>query len=329
MNTFYLFQSGRLSRKDNSLCFENEASGKRYIPIEQTETIFVFGELDFNSKLIDFLSKNNITVHFFNYYGFYSGSFYPREHLLSGQLLVKQVEHYIDNKKKMLLSQRILEGATDNILRNLKYYNNRDKDVSKHIQSLESFQTCIYETESINELRGLEGNIRQVYYDAWKYLIHESFEFEKRVKHPPDNPINSLISFSNALVYSTVLGEIYNTQLNPTIGYLHDPGERRFTLSLDIAEIFKPILADRLIFKLINKQQIQLNDFLEELNFCYIKDKARKLILQNYDERLKTTIHHRKLDRQVSYKRLIRLECYKLIKHFIGEEVYEPFKIWW
>jgi CRISP-associated protein Cas1 len=90
---YYLFTSGRLSRKDFSLKFIND-DGHKYIPVEDVDSIYAFGELDFNTKVVNFLSNKNIIIHFFNYYGFYTGSFYPREFLNSGKLLVKQVEHY-------------------------------------------------------------------------------------------------------------------------------------------------------------------------------------------------------------------------------------------
>ena len=70
-------------------------------------------------------------------------------------------------------------------------------------------------------------------------------------------------------------------------------------------------------------------DFEEELNFTYIKDKARKEITREIDTRLQTKVKHKKLDREVSYEYLIRLEIYKLIKHLLEDEEYEGFKMWW
>ena len=87
-------------------------------------------------------------------------------------------------------------------------------------------------------------------------IINQEIEFDKRVMHPPDNMINSLISFVNSLVYTRTLSEIYHTQLNPTISYLHEPGIRRYSLCLDISEVFKPLIGDRLIFSLLNRKQI-------------------------------------------------------------------------
>jgi len=131
------------------------------------------------------------------------------------------------------------------------------------------------------------------------------------------------------MVYTRVLAEIYKTQLNPTISYLHEPFERRFSLCLDIAEIFKPILADRLIFSMLNKKQITEKDFEEGLNFLYIKEKARKEITKEMDAKLQTVIKHKTLGKEVSYEYLIRLEIYKLIKYLLEDEEYEGFKIWW
>lgn len=147
--------------------------------------------------------------------------------------------------------------------------------------------------------------------------------------NPPDNMVNSLISFVNSLVYSKILTELYHTQLNPTISYLHEPGVRRFSLCLDISEIFKPLIADRLIFSLLNRNQITENSFTQELNCLHLKKESSKLIVSEFEDRLKQTIMHKELERQVSYQYLMRLEAYKLIKHLIGEKEYEGFKIWW
>jgi len=130
-------------------------------------------------------------------------------------------------------------------------------------------------------------------------------------------------------MYTKVLSEIYQTQLNPTISYLHEPSEKRFSLALDVAEIFKPILVDRLIFSLLNKRMISESDFSEELNFLRMKDSAVQKVVKEFENTLKRTIKHKSLNRTVSYNHLIRLELYKLIKHMLQEKEYEGFKIWW
>ena len=227
------------------------------------------------------------------------------------------------------MQKKFIEAAADNIYRNLRYYNGRGKDVAEYLRDVDSLRKQIGKTKTIEELMGFEGNIRRRYYAAWNVIVNQGIKFEKRVMHPPDNMINSLISFVNSLIYAKTLSEVYHTQLNPTISYLHQPGARRFSLCLDLSEIFKPLIADRLIFSLLNRRQITENSFTKEFNFLHLKKEASQLIVTELEARLKQTIMHRDLGRQVSYQYLIRLEAYKLIKHLIGEKEYEGFRIWW
>lgn len=323
--SYYLFSNGTLSRKDNVFRLKTPTGEFKDLKIEVARDIYVFGELTLNTKCLNYMGQLNIPTHFFNYYGFYTGSFYPKETRVSGALLVKQVEALLDENKKMMLAQEFIH----NILRNLKYYNNRDKDLSETISNIEFLVKEIKKTKSVQELMGIEGNIRKLYYDSWSKIFNKEVEFEKRVKRPPDNMVNCLISFINTLVYTATLSEIYKTQLNPTISYLHVPGEKRFSLCLDISEIFKPLISDRMIFSLINKNIITEDDFDKESNFCYLKPKAKMKILKEFDERMKTTIKHRDLNRNTSYRHLLRLECYKLIKTIVEDVQYNSFKMWW
>lgn len=327
--SFYIYNNGELKRKDNTLQFTTFDGEKRDIPIERIDDIYVMSEMTFNTAFINYISQYGIPVHFFNYYHFYTGSFYPKEKLLAGQLLVKQVEHYTDNCKRMKIARKFIEAAADNIYRNLRYYNGRGKDVSVYMSEIDTLRKKIPGTKSVEELMGVEGNIRKNYYAAWNTIIDQDIQFEKRIMHPPDNMINSLISFVNSLIYAKVLSEIYHTQLNPTISYLHEPGVRRFSMCLDVSEVFKPLIGDRLIFSLLNRKQITEDSFTKELNFLHLKKESSRLIAQELEQRLKKTIMHKELGKKVSYQYLIRLEIYKLIKHLIGEKQYEGFKIWW
>jgi CRISPR-associated protein Cas1 len=184
---------------------------------------------------------------------------------------------------------------------------------------------------TIPELMREEGQARMAYYSAFNEILELDEPFEKRVRRPPDNMLNSLISFINTLIYTAVLSEIYVTQLNPTISYLHEPSERRFSLALDVSEIFKPLIGDKIIFRLLNRRIIDREDFegIGDEPAIYLKEDARKRVLKEFEETLQTTVYHRKLKRNVSYRHLIRLEAYKIIRHLIGMEAYRSLRAWW
>jgi CRISPR-associated protein Cas1 len=327
--SFYLFSDGALQRKDNLLRITAPDGRFKDIKIEMTRDIYLFGEVELNTSCLNYAGQLSIPIHFFNYYGFYTGSFYPKEENVSGKLLIEQVQHYTDLDKRLIITKAFIEAASYNILRNLRYYNTRNRDLESCMSEIKALRKRISKVKNVGELMGVEGSIRKIYYTGWKEIIKQEIDFEKRVKRPPDNMINTLISFTNSLIYVTCLTEIYKTQLHPAVSYLHSAGERRFSLCLDIAEIFKPLIADRLIFSMLNKKMLTEKDFEQHSNFCYLKEAGRKRLLQEYDESLKRTLRHEGLNRNVSYRYLIRLECYKLIKHLMGDKKYEGFKIWW
>lgn len=327
--TFYVFKDGDLRRKDNNVIITSIDGRSKNLKSEVTDEIYLFGEVSMNTKLLNFLAQKSITMHVYNYYGFYSGSFYPRDSNISGYLLVQQVRSYDNVDERLRLAKEIVKTASYNIYRNLRYYNGRGIELTAAMRSIQRLSKKIENKKTIYEIMGIEGNIRKIYYSTWNDIIKQDIKFNKRVKRPPDNMINSLISFVNSLIYTTVLSEIYKTQLNPTISFLHEPSTKRFSLCLDVSEVFKPLVGDRMIFSLLNRRQITEEDFERESNFLYIKEIGKKKILMEYDKRLDRTIYHKELKRDVSYRYLIRLECYKLIKDITGIKEYEGFKIWW
>ncbi len=328
-HSLYILKDGELKRKENTICLET-GEGKKYFPVENIQEIFVLGEVSLNKRFLEFLTQKQVILHFFNRYGYYVGSFYPREHLNSGYMLLKQVEAYLDYEKRLVLARKFVEGAVENIKRVLFYYANRGKDLKKVIEKVERLCERVKECTDVNELMAIEGNIREQYYYGFDTILgNEKFKFEGRTRRPPKNRLNALISFGNSLLYTICLSEIFFTHLDPRIGFLHTTNFRRFSLNLDLAEVFKPIIVDRVIFTLINKGMIKGKHFEKRLEGIVLNDDGKRLFIEQLDERLKNTFYYRRLKRKVSYRRLIRLELYKIEKHLIGEEEYSPFIAYW
>lgn len=328
--SFYIFSNGALKRKDNTIFLETE-TGKRYIPVEDTRELHIFGEVDVTKKFLEFASQKEILVHFYNYYGYYSGSFYPREHHNSGYMILRQAEHYLDENKRLTLARAFVRGAIKNIRMVARYYSSRGvQELEQLIETLDDRLSEIDKTAEISELMALEGACREAYYTCWDGILKDpDFRFQRRSRRPPENRLNALISFGNALLYTAVLSEIYKTHLDPRIGYLHATNFRRFTLNLDVAEIFKPIMVDRAIFTLLGRKQLSKEDFGSEAGGIYLTEKGRQKVIEELEKRFRTTINHRGLGRSVSYRSLIRMELYKIQKHLMNEEQYEPYESRW
>lgn len=326
-STRYITSMGELTRKDNSLCFRKDGKNV-YIPVENTKEIYCLNEVSINTKLLDYLSRNNIIVHFFNYYEGYSGTFYPKNQYNSGRLLVKQVETFTNNR--LCVAKSIVKGIGNNILEVLYHYYKHDKkEVGNTIEWIRAdFLDRIDKSENINELMAVEGEVWQRFYGDFKYILPEDFIMNKRVKRPPDNPINALISFGNTLLYTKTVSAIYRTHLDQRISFLHEPSEGRFSLSLDISEVFKPVIVYKTIFELVNKKRLQVNKhFDKKVNYCLLNEEGREVFIKAFEERLESVFVHPKLKRKVTYRTAIKLDCYKLIKFIMEDKEFVPFSI--
>ena len=166
--TYYLFNPGLLERKDNTLKFtpvsdeqgNTQCGQPRYLPVEDIDELYVFGSLTARSSLYNFLGQKDIAVHFFDYYENYTGSFMPRDSLLAGKMILAQTSYYQNKKKRMFLAKAFLEGAVHNIVKNLKYYDNRGKELESTIYTILTYAKDMDNVQEIDALMGLEGNIR-------------------------------------------------------------------------------------------------------------------------------------------------------------------------
>lgn len=326
-STRYITSMGELTRKDNSLCFRKEGKNV-YIPVENTKEIYCLNEISINTKLLDFLSRNNIVVHFFNYYEGYNGTFYPKNQYNSGRLLIKQVEKY--NSSRLVVAKAIVKAIGENIEEVLyHYYKHNKKDVKGTIDWIrKEFILKIDNANNIKEVMVIEGEVWQKFYSNFKYFLPEDFIMNKRVRRPPDNPINAMISFGNTLLYTKTISAIYRTHLDQRISFLHEPSEGRFSLSLDISEAFKPVIVYKTIFDLVNNKKITVSKhFDKKVNYCLLNEEGRNIFISAFEERLESVFIHPTLKRKVSYRTAIKLDCYKLIKFILEDKEFRPFNM--
>jgi len=314
-----LLSNGYLFRRENTLYFEN-ANKKKPLAVEGIYDIYIYGKVSISSQALHFLAQKGIALHFFNHYGYYDGSFYPRESLHSGDLVVKQAEHYLNSEKRLNLAKLFVIGGAKNMEKNLSKFGVKVK--------FDDFLEELNDAEKITEIMNVEGRMREEYYKFWDGTLPDEFKIIKRTRRPPQNEMNALISFLNSRLYPTIISELYNTQLTPTISYLHEPSERRFSLALDLSEIFKPIIADRIANRLVKQRIIKKEHFRDDLNGVLLNDDGKKIVLKAFNEEMEKSVKHPTLKKNVTKKRLIRLEAYKLIKHLTGQKKYTPLISW-
>lgn len=326
-DNYHIFSNGKLKREEDSLVFRSEDS-LEHIPVNNVESIFCHSQITYNTRCLDFLDTHNIALHIFNWSGQKVGTFLPTQDPKSGKLIVKQVKSVENLEDRKRIGAEIIRSSIHNMRRNVKYYN-ENGELDSIISSLNTEMENATNEKQREDIMGVEASARESYYKIFSTVTTDEFEFNQRTYNPPQNEINAMMSYGNSILYSTVTSAIQKTGLNPAISYVHVSGNRRDSLSLDLADIFKPVLVDRLLLRLINRSQITRNDFRSEVNKCLLTESGRKTYLKEFEELMDETIEHKDLNRKVTYQYLLRLEAHKLKKDILANETYSGFRRWW
>ena len=324
--TRYIFSKGDLFQKDFSIQFKGD-EGNTYIPIKDVKELFCFNDVTITTKLLTALSKANIVLHIFDYYGHYSGTYFPKRYLLSGRLVVEQALKY--ERERMVVARNIVKGIGKNIHTVLYHYYRHDKTQLKdYLDWLKKVGNLIDKCDNVNQIMMIEGEIWAKFYASFQYILPEDFILNKRVRRPPDNPINALISFGNSILYTKTITQLYHTHLNQEVSFLHSPAESRFSLSLDLSEVFKPIIVFRTIFDCVNNRKISVDKhFIKEYNYSLLNEEGKKIFVSNIENRLNSVFEHPKLKRKITYKQAIKIDGYKLIKWIMEDKEFIPFSL--
>lgn len=327
-NKYHLINDGILSKKDWTILFENEEN-KRYLPAEIVDDLNVYSNVVFDSNIFRYFAEKRITANIFDQYGNIVGRFIPDSCIRSAKLMMKQVALYLDEDRRIKMARKMEIGALYNIRSNLRYYKKKRKSdlIGKSIQELSTSIEGIGKAGSVNEMMMIEARARQTYYACLNEIIREEdFRFNGRTKRPPKDALNALISFGNVFLYNVIAGMIHKTGLDIRISIVHSANNRNASLNLDLADIFKPIIIDRVIFSIINRKEIRSREHFEQIQGggIYLNKEGKRIFLHALEEKLDQTLMVN--NRRMTYEQIIQEEVYKLLRYLKTEEEYKPYK---
>lgn len=326
-HNYHLINEGILTKHDFTILFEGD-EGKKYIPVETAESIYVYSNVVFSGNFFEFVNKYGLNVNIIDRYGEKVGSFVSQNNRRNIKTEIKQIKLYEDEKARLDLARRLEIASISNLRANLRYYERRKPD--EMLQDTISYITDLIhklnDSKDITGLMALEARARQKYYQCFNVIMTASgFSFKRRSKRPPEDPLNAMISFGNTLLYQRFANEINRTSLDIRIGVVHATNNRPESLNLDLADLFKPIIVDRTIFTLVNRKMLDIHDFVEvENNGVYLSKNGKRLFLQEFERKIYQKIKYNGMER--TYDFIMKNEVQKLKKFIEQGEVYKPYK---
>jgi len=181
------------------------------------------------------------------------------------------------------------------------------------------------------ELLGIEGVAARLYFQAFPTLVSNGAGLPGpaftglRNRRPPADAVNCLLSFCYGLLTKEIMAACLAVGFDPYVGLLHRPRFGRPALVLDLAEEFRPLLADSTVLTLVNNREVSRADFLVRAGAVTLTAAGRKAVIQAWERRMRSEIRHPLFGYVVSYRRALELQSRILAGHLLGELAdYEP-----
>ena len=319
METLYICGEADISRDESTILIKTHGAKKR-VPIEAIRHIVVMSDGTLTTKFLALSGRAGVRVSVFDYYGWFTGAFEPVANTGSGEVKIRQARLILDPTRRMAVAREIIRGTLFNIMEGLRYYAYRGADDLKPaIEEIRGHEARLARAKDAETLMGFEGIARRAYYEAWG-KVDARLAFAPRVKRPPNNRINCLLSFINGLTYAAIRHEISKTHLDVTLSVLHAPSSARSSLALDLAEPFKPVVVDRQIFAIVRKNILADGWFDEKEGVCMLTETGRRAVV----ERFATTVDS--AGSSGSIRSAMRWEALKLQRHIMDVEEYTAYR---
>jgi CRISPR-associated protein Cas1 len=319
METLYICGEVDISRDENTILVKTRGIKKR-VPIEAVRHIVVMSDGALTTKFLALSGRAGVRVSVFDHYGWFTGAFEPVANAGSGEVKIRQAALILDRVRRMAVAREIIRGTFFNILEGLRYYAYRGTESLKPaIEEIRRYEVRLTKAADIETLMGFEGMARRAYYEAWG-KVDERLAFAPRMRRPPNNRINCLMSFMNGLAYAAIRHEISKTHLDVTLSILHSPSSARSSLALDLAEPFKPVVVDRQIFAMVRKKMLADEWFDQREGVCALTEIGRRAVV----ERFAATIDS--AGSNGSTRNAMRWEALKLQRHVMDVEEYTAFR---
>lgn len=330
MSALYVLEDGALLRKegDQVAVVSAKAGILLQMPLEQLEEIVVVGNTTVTAPLVTELLARGIGIAYFSRSGEFLGKLVP-EINKNVPLRWAQFRAAADPQRSLAIAKSMVKGKLLN-QRALLMREAREgiSGLASAVQDLKLLVERVDRAQSLEELRGIEGAGAAQYFKEWPKLIRRvGFRFPGRVRRPPTDPVNAMLSFGYTLLSNMIFASCHVVGFDPYVGFLHMDRYGRPALVLDLMEELRPVLVDSLVLAVINRGQVDPEGFETSLGGgCRMSRATLRVFLQAWEDRRRTLIRHPLLQQEVPYFRVPEVQARILAKVLLGEaEEYVPF----
>ena len=320
MDTVIIPRDARLNRHENALVVTSD-TGRKAIPLNGIKHVICMGDGSISIRVLKDMGRRGIRFTVLDAGGRFLGAFEPEDETPSGRVRIGQAGLFLDDMERLRIAKAIV-GAQVKSMRGLlqRYRRNGTTGMEPALDGVDAALGMVNAAAGIDALMGAEGQARAFLHDAFE-VISPQAKLERRIRRPPPDPVNCLMSFFNMLLYSACANELAKTHLDRSISFLHAPGLNRRSLSIDMAETFRPVLSDALLLSMFRRGWPDASWFDSRPSICLLNEKGRIKATEHFWSRIE--------DRSgaLTFREAIHRQCLSLERESLGVGRFKPF-VW-
>ena len=330
---YLLEQGSKLSRESRRLVVTKDGETLAQVPVLQVSQVVVFGNIQITTPALRLVLDEGVEVVLLSE----EGRFYGRlvgESSGNGSLRVAQVVRSREPRFALTTAQRMVHGKVHNMRVFLLRYARRleSEAIATAAEGMGAMLSRVERTMNHNSLMGVEGQATAIYFGVWKNLLKPPWEFDKRIRRPPADPVNVLLSFGYTVLTQNVLGAVLTAGLDPYVGFLHQLSYNRPSLALDLVEEFRPLIVDSVVLRCLNNGILTQDHFTpgEEERPLVLAPEGIRLFIRELEARMTQMFKHPVSGEQVNYRRVLLLQAYALARCLdltASNRLYQPFLV--
>ena len=320
MDTVIIPRDARLNRHENALVVTSDA-GRKAIPLNGVKHVLCMGDGSISIRLLKDMGRRGIRFTVLDAGGRFLGAFEPENETPSGRVRISQAALFLDDAARLRIAKAIVGGQVKSMRGLLqRYRRNGTEGLNAAIEGIEGALRLMDGVTGIEALMGVEGQARAFLHDAFA-VISEAASLPRRIRRPPPDPVNCLMSFFNMLLYSACANELAKTHLDRSVSFLHAPGTGRRSLSIDMAEPFRPVLSDALLLSIFRRGYVNASWFDQKPGACLLTEKGRIKATERFWSRIEERTG------KLTLRQAIHRQCLTVEREALGVGEFKPF-VW-
>ena len=316
---YVVVQGGVVGKSGDTLTVKVKGKIAAKARLLDVSSVSIFGNAQVTAQATRVLLERGIPICHFTYGGWLKGMTWGMAHK-NVELRMHQFRVASDRPASLAIAKEMVTAKLRNSRVLLR--RNHPQQPATALEEIKRLTAMVEPADSFGTLLGIEGAAARVYFSHFGGMIKvgiSAFDFRTRNRRPPKDPVNAVLSFLYSMLMRQAMVSAMAVGFDPYMGFYHQPKYGRPALALDLAEEFRPLIADSAALTLFNNSELKEKDFIRRGGAVSLTQDGRKTVITAFERRMDTLITHPLFQYSISYRRILEVQARLLGRHLLGE----------